>query len=220
MSLSKMNQSGCSINDIPKWTGTAWVCDPKNEAIYSADELSLHLNGSNVFSALSSSVTLMANTFNGYNQLLKLDGSGLVPDANISGDITRDSEWDTWAEHPALTSGHILIGDTANKAADVAVSGDVTVSSSGVTAIGTDRITNGMLQSGALLRDVPVRLNPIAVNDASGRHRAPDEAEWTAFRDALARELPGQPIVRRYSGGKDESAACGMLAARSARDPG
>ncbi len=67
---------------------------------------------------------------------------------------------------------------------------------------------------GALFRDVPIRLNPIAVNDASGRHRAPSEDEWTAFRDALARELPGQPIVRRYSGGQDEHAACGMLASR------
>jgi 23S rRNA (adenine2503-C2)-methyltransferase len=68
---------------------------------------------------------------------------------------------------------------------------------------------------GALLRDVPVRLNPIAVNDASGKYRPPDEAEWKGFRDALARELPGQPIVRRYSGGQDEHAACGMLASRS-----
>jgi 23S rRNA (adenine2503-C2)-methyltransferase len=68
---------------------------------------------------------------------------------------------------------------------------------------------------GTLLAGVPVRLNPIAVNDASGRFRAPDEQEWKVFRDALARELPGQPIVRRYSGGQDEHAACGMLASRS-----
>jgi 23S rRNA (adenine2503-C2)-methyltransferase len=68
---------------------------------------------------------------------------------------------------------------------------------------------------GRLLAGVPVRLNPIAVNDATGRFRAPDEEEWKAFRDALARELPGQPIVRRYSGGQDEHAACGMLASRS-----
>jgi 23S rRNA (adenine2503-C2)-methyltransferase len=68
---------------------------------------------------------------------------------------------------------------------------------------------------GRLLAGVPVRLNPIAVNDATGRFRAPDEGEWKAFRDALARELPGQPIVRRYSGGQDEHAACGMLASRS-----
>jgi 23S rRNA (adenine2503-C2)-methyltransferase len=68
---------------------------------------------------------------------------------------------------------------------------------------------------GALFRGVPIRLNPIAVNDAAGRFRAPSEAEWNAFRDALARELPGQPIVRRYSGGADEHAACGMLASRA-----
>ncbi len=69
---------------------------------------------------------------------------------------------------------------------------------------------------GALLRGIPVRLNPIAVNDASGRFRPPDEDEWNRFRDALARELPGQPVVRRYSGGQDEHAACGMLASRLA----
>jgi len=68
---------------------------------------------------------------------------------------------------------------------------------------------------GGLLQGIPVRLNPIAVNDASGRYRPPTEDEWNQFRDALARELPGQPIVRRYSGGQDEHAACGMLASRT-----
>jgi 23S rRNA (adenine2503-C2)-methyltransferase len=65
---------------------------------------------------------------------------------------------------------------------------------------------------GALLRDIPVRLNPIDVNDDTGRYRPPSLEEWNAFRDALARHLPGQPIVRRYSGGQDKRAACGMLA--------
>jgi 23S rRNA (adenine2503-C2)-methyltransferase len=68
---------------------------------------------------------------------------------------------------------------------------------------------------GRLLRGLPVRLNPIYVNDADGRFLPPGEEEWRAFRDALGRELPGQPIVRRYSGGQDEHAACGMLASRS-----
>jgi 23S rRNA (adenine2503-C2)-methyltransferase len=67
---------------------------------------------------------------------------------------------------------------------------------------------------GRLLAGIPVRLNPIAVNDDTGRFRPPTEAEWNTFRDQLARELPGQPIVRRYSGGQDEGAACGMLASR------
>jgi 23S rRNA (adenine2503-C2)-methyltransferase len=65
---------------------------------------------------------------------------------------------------------------------------------------------------GRLFRDVPIRLNPIEVNDATGAFRPPAAEEWKAFRDALALELPGQPIVRRYSGGQDQHAACGMLA--------
>lgn len=69
---------------------------------------------------------------------------------------------------------------------------------------------------GRLLRGIEVRLNPIDVNDDTGRFRPPSPEEWTRFRDALARELPGQPIVRRYSGGKDKHAACGMLAGSSA----
>jgi 23S rRNA (adenine2503-C2)-methyltransferase len=70
---------------------------------------------------------------------------------------------------------------------------------------------------GRLLAGIPVRLNPIAVNDATGRFRPPTEPEWNEFRDRLARHLPGQPIVRRYSGGQDRNAACGMLASRGAR---
>ena len=73
---------------------------------------------------------------------------------------------------------------------------------------------------GRLLQGIPLRLNPIAVNDASGRFRPPTELEWNEFRDRLGRHLPGQPIVRRYSGGQDQHAACGMLASRSAPAPG
>lgn len=65
---------------------------------------------------------------------------------------------------------------------------------------------------GRLLSGIPVRLNPIDVCDATGRFSPPTAGEWTSFRDALRRELPGQPVVRRYSGGVDQNAACGMLA--------
>ena len=69
---------------------------------------------------------------------------------------------------------------------------------------------------GRLLAGIPVRLNPIDVNDATGRFRPPSAVEWNRFRDALARALPGQPVVRRYSGGVDAHAACGMLSGRAA----
>ena len=60
------------------------------------------------------------------------------------------------------------------------------------------------------LAGIPIRLNLIDVNDATGRFQPPSDAELSAFRDYL---VPlGQPIVRRYSGGKDVEGACGMLA--------
>jgi 23S rRNA (adenine2503-C2)-methyltransferase len=63
----------------------------------------------------------------------------------------------------------------------------------------------------ALLRGIPVRFNIIEVNDASGVYLPPSAEELESFRDAL--QALGQPIVRRYSGGKDVQAGCGMLAA-------
>jgi 23S rRNA (adenine2503-C2)-methyltransferase len=50
------------------------------------------------------------------------------------------------------------------------------------------------------------------VNDDTGAFRPPDDAERNAFRDALRLHLAA-PVIRRYSGGKDIHAACGMLAA-------
>jgi 23S rRNA (adenine2503-C2)-methyltransferase len=61
-----------------------------------------------------------------------------------------------------------------------------------------------------LLAGLPVRFNIIEVNDAERRFLPPDAAELGRFRDAL--ETLAQPVVRRYSGGKDVGAGCGMLA--------
>ncbi|MSP16772.1 MAG: radical SAM protein [Myxococcales bacterium] len=63
------------------------------------------------------------------------------------------------------------------------------------------------------LAGMRVRLNLIDVNDATGRFAPPTEAELAHFRDLLA--PLGQPIVRRYSGGREVHGACGMLAGTS-----
>ena len=47
-------------------------------------------------------------------------------------------------------------------------------------------------------------------NDGPGGRVFREIDERVAFRDALTVEL-GMPVVRRYSGGKDVEAACGML---------
>ncbi len=62
-----------------------------------------------------------------------------------------------------------------------------------------------------MIGDTPVRLDLIDVTDATGRFRPPSAAEMASFRDALTRHV-GQPVVRRYSGGKRHR--------RRLRDPG
>ena len=62
-----------------------------------------------------------------------------------------------------------------------------------------------------LIRGLPVKLDLIDVNDPTGRLRPPSPEELGVFRDALSAKL-GVPVARRYSGGADIAAACGMLA--------
>lgn len=67
----------------------------------------------------------------------------------------------------------------------------------------------------ATFGDLPLRVNLIDVNDKrpDGFQRASDE-ERDAFFDAL--QVLGAPVVRRFSVGSAQSAACGMLAAERA----
>jgi 23S rRNA (adenine2503-C2)-methyltransferase len=66
------------------------------------------------------------------------------------------------------------------------------------------------VQLADLIRGLPVRLDIIDVNDDTGRFQPPSAEELGAFRDALSRHLK-MPVSRRYSGGRDIQAACGML---------
>lgn len=67
----------------------------------------------------------------------------------------------------------------------------------------------------ALLGDVPLRVNLIDVNGEVGGFRRASDAERDQFFDRL--QVLGVPVVRRYSGGKNRNAACGMLANARAR---
>ena len=62
-----------------------------------------------------------------------------------------------------------------------------------------------------LTKGLPVKLDLIDVNDSTGRYMPPTPEELRLFRDAL-RAKAGVPVARRYSGGQDINAACGMLA--------
>jgi 23S rRNA (adenine2503-C2)-methyltransferase len=63
---------------------------------------------------------------------------------------------------------------------------------------------------GRLFAGVPVRLSLIDVNDPTGAFRPAGDAERGRFLSALGAN--GIGFVRRYSGGPDIHAACGMLA--------
>jgi 23S rRNA (adenine2503-C2)-methyltransferase len=67
------------------------------------------------------------------------------------------------------------------------------------------------LRLAGLVRDLPITLDLIDVNDVTGRFQPPSSDELKSFRDALRRHLK-MPVARRYSGGRDIHAACGMLA--------
>jgi len=67
----------------------------------------------------------------------------------------------------------------------------------------------------AQFADLPIRLDLIDVNDArSDGYRRATNDELERFRDGLSGL--GVPIVRRYSIGREQHAACGMLASRRA----
>jgi len=50
-----------------------------------------------------------------------------------------------------LTSAHLLIGNGSNVATDTAVTGDVTITNAGVTAIGSSKVTSAMIVDGTIV---------------------------------------------------------------------
>lgn len=58
---------------------------------------------------------------------------------------------------------------------------------------------------------IPIKIDLIDVSDPTGKYLPPDADELKRFRDHL--QILKAPIARRYSGGKDIAAACGMLEA-------
>lgn len=51
----------------------------------------------------------------------------------------------------SLTNGHILVGNVSNQPTDVAMSGDITITNAGVTAIGAGKVLDANIGSGAAI---------------------------------------------------------------------
>ena len=70
------------------------------------------------------------------------DGYVLTALASASGGLT----WQAASSIRALTNGQIFIGNSSNEAASVAMSGDTTISNTGVVTIGADKVTYDKMQ--------------------------------------------------------------------------
>jgi hypothetical protein len=70
----------------------------------------------------------------------KLNLSSSIVNADVSASAAI-----AFSKLATLTSGNILVGNGSNVAASVAMTGDVTISNAGVTAIGALKVTNAML---------------------------------------------------------------------------
>ena len=80
---------------------------------------------------------------------------------------------------------------------------------------GVNTFEDDAVQLARCTEALPVKLDLIDVNDDTGKMQPPDEQELNRFRDFLRQHCPGMPVARRYSGGKDINAACGMLAGKA-----
>jgi len=69
--------------------------------------------------------------------------TGVIVNADISASAAI-----AFSKLAALTSAHILVGSAGNVATDVAVTGDITISNTGVTAIGAGKVLLAMLGTG------------------------------------------------------------------------
>lgn len=77
----------------------------------------------------------------------RVDASGISADLEVTnearGDILRRGA-SAWERHSAKTSGQLLIGDGTD-IKSVAVTGDISITAAGLTAIGAGKVTNAML---------------------------------------------------------------------------
>lgn len=77
--------------------------------------------------------------------------SGLLTNTNLSSSAAI-----AFSKLAALASTNLLVGNGSNVAASVAVTGDVTIGNTGVTAIGTNKVTAPMLATSSILAAAPV----------------------------------------------------------------
>jgi hypothetical protein len=78
-----------------------------------------------------------------------LDGADLPLTVNASNQLTFNGV--NVGATTSLTDSHILVGNASNQPADVAMSGDITITNAGVTALGAGKVLNANINASAAI---------------------------------------------------------------------
>lgn len=131
------------------------------------------INGVDILESQLQAGILFYNTGNGVDwdmPIIVMSSDSSAPAKNTSGEWIID-ETITLAKLEDLASAKIIVGDGTNRPAAVSVTGDVTLSNAGVTAIGSDKITNAMVKSNAAIARTKLAsgtASQVVINDGSG----------------------------------------------------
>lgn len=77
------------------------------------------------------------------------NGADLALTVNASNQLTFNGT--SIGATTSLTNGHILVGNVSNQPADVAMSGDITITNAGVTALGTGKVLDANVNASAAI---------------------------------------------------------------------
>ncbi len=106
--------------------------------------LNLKVNSSNVLEFNGAPIVTLALGAANYTLRMNSGGTayewGTVVNAQIDAAAAI-----AYSKLATMTAGSVLLGNVSNVATVTAITGDVTIDSSGVTAIGSTKVTNGML---------------------------------------------------------------------------
>lgn len=124
-----------------------------------------------------------------------VDGSLAAGDITLAeGSIMRGNSSGVAAAHSAKTSGQILVGD-GTTVASVAVSGDISLTSTGVTAIGATKVLASMLGANLAKGFIPLDIG-------SARIIAADVLSATS--EGSFPDTNTDPILQRINGATDK----------------
>jgi len=101
-----------------------------------------------------------------------------------------------------LTDGSLIVGNSSNRPAEVALSGDVTMNNLGVTAIGNDKITNAMVKSNAAIARTKLAsgtADQVVINNGSGVMTS--EAQLAAERGGTGHDFSSSTGFQTWSAG-------------------